>query len=76
MNGQTRTGSFIESVSNLIADVVIGVLSQMIIFPILGYDVAVSDQFFIVVWFMVVNWLRVYVIRRWFNTNKIRHTFE
>ncbi len=76
MSGQTRTGSFVESVTNLAADIAIGLLSQAIIFPLLGYDVAVQDQLTIVVWFMIVNWLRMWVIRRWFNSSAVRQTFE
>ena len=76
MTGQTKIGSFIESVTNLIADVAIGIGSQMIIFPFLGYNVPMSDQFFIVAWFTIVNWLRMWVIRRGFNAGTIRRWFS
>jgi len=76
MTGQTRTGSFIESATNLVADVTIGVVSQLIIFPLVGIDVSLGTNFIIVGWFTFVNWARVYVIRRWFNTSTIRHHYE
>lgn len=76
MSGQTKKGSFIESATNLVADVAIGVVSQLIIFPLVGIDVSLGTNFIIVGWFTVVNWLRVYVIRRWFNTGTIRRHYE
>jgi len=76
MNGQTKKGSFIESMTNLGADVAIGVISQLIIWPIVGIEAPLSTNFIVVVWFTIVNWLRVYVIRRWFNKDTLRRTFE
>ena len=73
MSAQTKTGSFIESAVNLAADVTIGIVSQLII---LGIDVSLGTNFIIVGWFTFVNWARVYVIRRWFNTSAIRHHYE
>ncbi len=75
MSGQTKTGSFIESLCNLATDVAIGLISQMIIYPLLGYDIPISDQFTIVAWFTVVNWLRMWVIRRWFSSSTVRHRY-
>lgn len=75
-NGQTKQGSFIESLTNLFTDVAIGIGSQLVIFPLVGIDVSMGTNFIIVGWFTVVNWLRVWIIRRWFNSDTIRHHYE
>lgn len=62
---QSKTDSFKESAWNVIIGYLIGVVSQMVIFPVFGIIIPMSDNFLIAMWFSAVSLARSYVIRRW-----------
>lgn len=64
---QTRLESLAEVVINVIIGWVVGLTTQLIIFPIFDIKVSFSDQFWISVVFTFVSIVRSYAIRRWFN---------
>lgn len=64
---QTRLESLAEVIINVIIGWVIGLVTQLIVFPIFDIHVTFSDQFWISVVFTVVSIVRSYAIRRWFN---------
>lgn len=64
---QARRHSFIESLSNIAIGYVVAVVSQVVIFPVFGIHVPISDNLTIGAWFTVVSVIRSYVIRRWFT---------
>jgi hypothetical protein len=64
---QTKLESLAEVIINVIIGWVIGLLTQLIVFPIFDIHVTFSDQFWISVVFTVVSIVRGYAIRRWFN---------
>lgn len=64
---QTKLESLAEVIINVIIGWVIGLLTQLVVFPIFGIHVSFSDQFWISVVFTFVSIVRSYAIRRWFN---------
>ncbi len=64
---QTRLGSLIESVMNVVIGYVVAILSQLFIFPFFDIHVSLAVNLQIAAWFTFVSLVRSYVIRRWFN---------
>lgn len=70
---QSRRVSFIEAIVNVLIGYWIALLSQLLIFPLYGVDLPLSQNAAIGVWFTVISIIRSYTIRRWFNRRI--HTF-
>lgn len=64
---QTKLGSLIESIMNIIIGYGVALLSQLAIFPVFDIHVPLSTNLWIGLWFTVISLVRSYVIRRWFN---------
>lgn len=64
---QTRIGSFIESLMNIVIGYGVALLSQIAIFPLFDIHVPLSTNLWIGAWFTAISLVRSYVIRRWFN---------
>ena len=64
---QSRTHSFIESITNVAIGYSVAVLSQIAIFPLFDIHVSVSDNLLIGAWFTAISILRTYAVRRWFT---------
>jgi energy-converting hydrogenase Eha subunit A len=64
---QTKTHSLIESIANVAIGYFVALVSQIIIFAILGIPVQLRDNFIIGLWFTVISIVRSYTLRRIFN---------
>lgn len=64
---QTKIGSLIESIMNILIGYGVALLSQILIFPLFGIHVSLTTNLWIGAWFTVISLIRSYVIRRWFN---------
>ena len=64
---QSRTASLIESVFNVVIGYGVALASQLVIFPMFGIYIPLSDNLAIGAWFTIISLLRSYAIRRWFN---------
>jgi len=64
---QTKLGSLIESLINILIGYVISLLSQLVIFPMFNIHISLATNFYIGAWFTVISLARSYIIRRWFN---------
>ena len=67
---QTRFESFKESVVNIVIGYVIAFISQIVIFPIVGVKVSLSQNLEIGLYFTAVSLIRSYMIRRYFNNQE------
>ena len=67
MNGQSKAGSLIESVTNIVVGVVIAFLSQLVIFGLYGVQVPWTLNLKMTAWFTLVSLVRSFVLRRLFN---------
>ena len=64
---QSRLGSVVESVVNVLVGYGVAVGAQMAIFPLYGVNLPVSDNMAIGLLFTVVSLVRSYALRRLFN---------
>lgn len=64
---QTKLESFVETCINTVIGYVIALISQLLVFPLVGINVPFSTNLEIGAWFTVISVLRGYVVRRWFN---------
>lgn len=64
---QTRKGSLIESLVNILIGYGIAIASQRVIFPMFGVEVPLSANLWMGAWFTIISLIRSYILRRWFN---------
>jgi hypothetical protein len=64
---QTRLGSFIEAWINVAIGFAINFCANLLILPLIGFHISVSQNLFIGVLYTVISVARSYAIRRWFN---------
>lgn len=67
MRDQSKLESFVETCINTAIGFVVALLSQLLVFPLVGIDVPFSTNLEVGAWFTVISVARGYVIRRWFN---------
>jgi len=64
---QTRTGSLIEAFINVLIGFWINYVANLLIFPLFGFQISLSDNFIMGLIYTAISIGRSYVIRRWFN---------
>jgi hypothetical protein len=64
---QSKLESFIETCINTAIGYVVALLSQLLVFPLVGIHVPLSTNLEIGAWFTLISIVRGYIIRRWFN---------
>ena len=64
---QTRLGSFIEACINVAIGFGINFAANMLILPLIGFHISVSQNLFIGVLYTIISVARSYAVRRWFN---------
>ena len=65
--GQTKTGSVIEAIANIVIGIGIAFVSQIIIFSSYGIAVSTSLNVKMTMWFTAVSLTRSFILRRIFN---------
>jgi len=64
---QSKLGSLIESLMNILIGYSVAIASQLIIFPQFDIHISLNTNLWIGAWFTLVSLVRSYIIRRWFN---------
>ena len=64
---QTRLGSLYEALINVMIGFTINFVANMLIFPLFGLHISLSDNFLLGCLYTIISVARSYVIRRWFN---------
>jgi hypothetical protein len=65
---QSKLGSLIEAGMNILIGFVVALLSQIVVFPLVGiHGVPLTTNLEIGAYFTAISLVRSYVIRRWFN---------
>jgi hypothetical protein len=64
---QSRRMSLVESISNVVIGYVLAVATQVVVFPLFGIHVALSDDLAIGGIFAGISLLRAFVLRRAFD---------
>ena len=64
---QTKLGSLYESLINVVIGYLVALASQLVVFPLVGIEVAFTTNLEIGAWFTLISIVRSYLIRRYFN---------
>jgi high-affinity Fe2+/Pb2+ permease len=64
---QSKKHSVYESISNVVIGLLISIITQMILYPILGIPVSFNQNLIITGVFFLISFIRGYLIRRFFN---------
>jgi hypothetical protein len=64
---QTRLGSLIEVSINIFIGFWINFVANLVILPLFGFNVTISDNFLIGFLYTFVSVARSYIVRRWFE---------
>jgi hypothetical protein len=64
---QTRFGSLIEAIINVIIGFGINFTANMLIFPLFGFHITAGANFAMGMIYTVISVARSYCVRRWFN---------
>lgn len=65
---QSKKHSALESIANVVIGLIISIVTQMILYPILGIPVSFNQNLIITGVFFVISFARGYLIRRFFNS--------
>ena len=65
---QSRWMSFVEAVTNIVVGYGLAVLTQIMVFPLFGLHVSLSDNLLLGSVFTIVSLARGFALRRIFNT--------
>lgn len=64
---QTKLGSFYESCINVAIGFGINFIANLVILPLFGFNITLTDNFYIGLLYTVISVARSYVVRRWFD---------
>lgn len=73
---QTKKGSIIEVLINILIGYVVAVTAQAFIFPFFGFHATIKENLTIGLFFTVVSIVRSYLLRRLFNRLRCFETKE
>lgn len=62
----------VESAANVAIGYIVAVLSQMLVFPLVGIHATFSQNVISGVWFAGISLARGYLVRRFFNSRRFR----
>lgn len=65
---QTRLGSLIEALINVVIGFSINFIANLLIFPLFGMHISLGNNFLMGLIYTAISIARSYVIRRWFNS--------
>lgn len=71
---QSQTMSLIEAIANVAVGFGVAVLAQVVLFPLFGLDVTLTDNLLIGAIFTAVSIVRSYALRRLFEAIRIRRS--
>ena len=67
---QTKRQSLIETLTNVSIGWFISFIANMLVLPLFGYNINLTDGVLISIIFTVISIIRGYVVRRWFNSKE------
>lgn len=71
---QSRLMSLVESIANVLVGYGVAVATQMLVFPLFGIAVSITENFLIGSIFTAVSVVRSYALRRTFEALRVRQT--
>ena len=67
---QSKKQSLIETLTNVGIGWFISFIANMLVLPLFGYNINLTDGVLISIIFTVISIIRGYVVRRWFNSKE------
>lgn len=64
---QSKKLSLVESIVNVVSSFVIGVITQILVFPFYGLEISVMANISLTLIFSLTSFIRSYIVRRIFN---------
>ncbi len=64
---QSRWLSFVEAITNIVVGYGLAVLTQIIVFPMFGFQASLGENFLLAALFTCISLIRSFAIRRLFN---------
>ena len=64
---QSPSQSMLETVVNTVLGFLVALILQITVFPILGIDIVLWENIGLATLFTTVNFIRAYLVRRWFE---------
>ena len=65
---QSKRGSMVETLTNVGIGWFISFIANMLVLPLFGYNINLTDGLLISIIFTIISIVRGYVVRRWFNS--------
>ena len=67
---QSKRESMIESLTSTTIGWFISFIANMLVLPLFGYNINLTDGLLISIIFTIISIVRGYVVRRWFNSKR------
>ena len=67
---QSKRESLIETLTNVGIGWFISFIANMLVLPLFGYNINLTDGVLISIIFTIISIIRGYVVRRWFNSKE------
>ena len=67
---QSKMESMIESLTSTTIGWFISFIANMLVLPLFGYNINLTDGLLISIIFTIISIVRGYVVRRWFNSKR------
>ena len=67
---QSKRESLIETLTNVSIGWFISFIANMLVLPLFGYNINLTDGVLISIIFTAISVIRGYVVRRWFNSKE------
>ena len=67
---QSKMDSLIETPTNVGIGWFISFIANMLVLPLFGYNINLTDGVLISIIFTIISIIRGYVVRRWFNSKE------
>ena len=71
---QTRAMSLVESIANVLVGYGVAVMTQILVFPLFGWQASVQDNLMIGLIFTGVSLVRSFALRRVFESIRVRQS--
>ena len=65
---QSKRESMVETLTNVGIGWFISFIANMLVLPLFGYNINLTDGVLISIIFTIISIVRGYVVRRWFNS--------
>ena len=65
---QSKRESMVETLTNVSIGWFISFIANMLVLPLFGYNINLTDGLLISIIFTIISIVRGYVVRRWFNS--------